>query len=293
MNIALDKVAKSQGLWSETAKVLKTSFERTRLIVLALSVAAALLAAVSSQSEGRPRQVLAVASTLCMGLVTFFTARLLDSSHSQKWVRARAASEAMKAQSYRRSASAAPYDNAATADQLLLDELNKIESDIDDLNGDRVNEGKSSAPVDLIKPTEYIEKRVTAQAKWHEDKAEAARTTSRKWLQLEFVLALATAVITAIIGSLDKKQLGAFDFVALTGVLTTLSGTILAHVEASRYAFIVSTYRATARRLRNEEVKAPANAQPPSADWSAFVERCEGILREQNNSWIAKFSQPK
>jgi len=83
-----------------------------------------------------------------------------------------------------------------------------------------------------------------------------------------------------------------FDFVALTAVLTTVSGAILAFVEASRYDFIVSTYRATPQRLRDEETSTPSGATPPSPEWSSFVDRCERILQEQNNSWVAKFGRP-
>jgi len=50
--------------------------------------------------------------------------------------------------------------------------------------------------------------------------------------------------------------------------------------------------RSTARRLRDELERQPPNSQPRTPEWSAFVERCETILREENNSWIAKFSKP-
>jgi len=96
MNNQLKAVAERQGQWSATADALKKAYEKARLTVFVLSTTAALLAAVSSQNDGRPRQVLAIVSTICMALVTFLTARLLDSKHSQGWVRAPAASEALK-----------------------------------------------------------------------------------------------------------------------------------------------------------------------------------------------------
>lgn len=292
MSTALETVAQSQGQWSETANQLKARFERVRSMVFALSTAAALLAAISSQLDGRPRQALAVLSTVCMGVVTFLASRLLDARHSQAWVRARAASEALKQTAYRRAALAAPYDDPATADAALRSEAGTILTDVDDLNVHRAETGRSSAPTGPIAPADYVAKRVREQAEWHERKAAAAQRSAKRWRAIEFSLALLTAIITAVVGSLDKTFLGPIDFVALTAVLTTLSGAILAYVEASRYDFIVSTYRATARRLRMEETAAPVGATTPSADWSAFVARCEGILQEQNNSWVAKFSAP-
>ena len=292
MSNALQVVAQNQGLWSETANLMKARYERARGIVFTLSTGAALLAAVSSQLDGRPRQILAILSTVCMGIVSFLTARMLDASHSQSWVRARAAAEALKQHAYKRAARATPYEDPATADAVLSAEAEKILADVDDLSVQQVGAATSSAPVALISPTDYITKRVRNQAEWHERKADAARQAAQMWRRIEFGLALLTAVITAVVGALEKGQLGWFDFVALTAVLTTLSGTILAYIEASRYDFIVSTYRATARRLRLEESKAPAATEPPSPGWSAFVDRCESILQEQNNTWVAKFSRP-
>jgi hypothetical protein len=82
--------------------------------------------------------------------------------------------------------------------------------------------------------------------------------------------------------------------VAITAVLTTISGAILAHVEAQRYDQVVSQYRATARRLRNAIATAPPpeSFAVPSKEWSAFVVKCEGILAAENNSWLAKWSKP-
>lgn len=101
MNYPLDTVAESQGQWSATATAHKGSFERTRALVFALSILAALLAAVASQRADAERQYLAVASAMSMGLATFLTGRLLNLQRSQIWVRARAASEALKREAFK------------------------------------------------------------------------------------------------------------------------------------------------------------------------------------------------
>jgi SMODS and SLOG-associating 2TM effector domain 1 len=93
-----------------------------------------------------------------------------------------------------------------------------------------------------------------------------------------------------VVGAADKKALGDFDFVALTSVLTTIAGAVVAHIEASRYGFLVTTYRATARRLRNELTKA-ATFSAPSPEWSAFVNRCETILADEDGGWLAKWTK--
>lgn len=293
MSKQLEAVADVQGQWSATADALKRSYERARVTVFVLSTLAALLAAVSSQTDGTLRQAFAIASTISMAVVTFLTARLLGSNRSQGWIRARAASEALKREAYRYAAQAAPYDDAGARDGLLRAEVQKIETEVDDLLGERLPSGRSSVPRDLLTPPEYMERRVANQiTRFFEPKAAASQVAARKMQAIEFTLAVITTVITAAMSVVDKDAFGSFDLVALTAVLTTLSGAIVAYIEASRYNFTAQTYRATARRLRDELNNAPADLQPGGPSWSAFVERCEGILREENNSWIAKFSKP-
>jgi hypothetical protein len=79
---------------------------------------------------------------------------------------------------------------------------------------------------------------------------------------------------------------------ALTAVLTTISGMILSHIEASRYDYLVVSYRATARRLRDALLNAPADAVAPSPAWSACVTQCEAILGDENSAWVAKLGKP-
>ncbi len=293
MDNQLTAVAESQGQWSATANAMKESFERTRFLVFVLSTLAALAAAISSQqAEGTTRTTFAMFSTVCMGVVSFLSARLLDSRHSQGWVRARAASEALKREGYRYAAQAAPYDSDASRGALLRGEAQKIEADVDDLIGARRPSGKSSMPTELISAADYVAKRVQNQIAYYEDGANKCQASAQKFRGIEFILALATAVLTALVGILSKKLIGEFDLVALTAVLTTLSGAILAYIEASRYDFTVSTYRATARRLRDQKDNPPANPQPGTPDWSTFVNSCESILQEQNSSWVAKFGKP-
>jgi hypothetical protein len=101
----------------------------------------------------------------------------------------------------------------------------------------------------------------------------------------ELLLAAAATLITAIAGVTGKSILGiSFDAAAFTAVLTTLAGAVLAHVEASRYDFLVMTYRATARRLVD---RLDLSHEP----WSDLVNDCENILAAENTSWIAKWTK--
>ena len=294
MDKQLQMVAESQAAWSATANELKARYERTRWQILLLSIGGALLAATASQLEGKIRVYLAIVSAVLLALVSFLTARRLGGQHAIEWARIRAASEALKREAYKYAACAAPYDDADTRGQKLHEERQQIEKDVDDLIGLQTKAKTGSTPVDLMIPAEYLEKRVKRQIEdFFEPRIEQNQALAKTLRRIEFGLALVTTCITAIVGVAGKDWWGLnFDFVALTAVLTTISGVVLVHVEAARYDFIVTSYRATARRLRDMLANAPDKFEFPSPQWSAFVNQCETILSEENNSWIAKFSKP-
>ena len=294
MDKQLEAVADSQGKLSATADSLKKTYERMRSAAFALSILGALLAALASQNDGDVRRSLALASTVMFAIMTFITARFLSAGRAQRWVRVRAASEALKREAYKCASRAAPYDDAATSGQVLLQQADEIEKGIDDLSADYVQAGRGSAPVAAIAPDEYVAKRIDGQIAYFERAAKAAQTKARRLRALELTLAFATTVIAAVVGFIDKEPIAGldFDFAALIAVLTTVSGTILAYIEASRYDFLVTTFRATERRLRGHKAAQPAGVTVPSPAWSAYVERSEIILQEENTSWVAKFGKP-
>ena len=296
----LDTVADRQAQWSETANHLKSTIDDARWWVFALSVAGAILAAVASQmggpatdaatiSIGNPRSWVAIAAAVSLAFATFFTSRLLGSEHVTDWVRARAISERLKREAFRFAAAAAPYDdpNRAKAELALDDERKKIEDDGVDLLGKQVAAtGKGSLPRGPLTQDEYIARRVKAQIEWFNPKADKYQAIAARLRTIELILAAAATLITAVASVAGKSVLWgvSFDFAAITAVLTTIAAAVLTHVEASRYDFLVMTYRATARRLQDR-------ANRSHVPWSDFVNDCENFLAAENASWIAKWTK--
>lgn len=291
---AFDEVAARQAEWSATANKLKKSFQSARWTSFGLTIVAALLAAVASQLERTPRLTLAVLSAAMFGVVTLLTARLGTSANAQEWVRARSASEAFKRIAYTYAASAAPYDNPATRDAKLMADAQQIEEQVKNLLGKRVSAPPNTRLARVLTPAEYVERRVADAAAWYMKRADEQSALVVRLRKCEFVLALATAIITAAAGVIGRdlaRDQGSFDFVALTAVLTTVSGAILAHVEASHYDFMIVAYRATALQLREALVTDPAQLNPASTAWSDFVQTCEGLIAAENGSWVMKLSK--
>ena len=295
----LDTIADHQAQWSETANDLKATIDRARWSIFVLSILGALAAALASQMvppadtvslAANPRTWVAVIGVACLAAATFFTSRLLGAGQVTHWVRARAIAEGLKREAYKFAAQAAPYDDADRdkAAALLEDERQKIEADGEDILGKLTAvTDKGSVPRGPVTHDEYIAKRVNGQISWFNKKADDYRKLATTLRRLEFALALAATLITAVASVTGKSAPlwgVAFDFAALTAVLTTIAGAVLAHVEASRFDFLVTTYLATARRLENRRGRA-------QAPWSDFVNDCENILATENTSWIAKWTK--
>ena len=295
----LETVADRQARWSATADALKATIDQARRSVFVLSILGALAAALASQmlpgADGQslgstPRTWVAIVGVICLAASTFFSSRLLGGEHVAAWVRARAISEGLKREAYKFAAAAAPYDGTdrGKAGEVLDDERAKIEDDGSDLLSLQATAaGAGSTPRAPISHDDYIARRVDGQIKWFDKKAASYRESATLLRRVEFGLALAATLITAIATVTGKTAPlwgVAFDFAALTAVLTTVAAAVLAHVEASRFDFLVTTYLATARRLENRRNR----SQEP---WSDFVNDCEGILATENTSWIAKWTK--
>jgi len=291
----LEDVANQQASWSNTANQLKATADRARSLTLWFSSSGALLAAVASQlPEGTARSVVAVAGAAALAVVSFLSARLLNSEHIGRWTRARAAAEALKREAFKFAASAAPYDDPVSRNPRLAAELERIEQDLDDLLGDKAPpEEPATSPTTLISRADYLKLRLRSQVDdFYEPKARLFQRRSDRLRQIEFVLALFATVITAGVALAGKSLLGIpFDLTALTAVLTTVSGAIVAHIESARYDFLVTTYRVTARRLRHEERAAGEVEALSAGQWSALVQRSESILADENSTWTARWTQ--
>jgi SMODS and SLOG-associating 2TM effector domain 1 len=150
------------------------------------------------------------------------------------------------------------------------------------------NPGSGSLPRGTLTLEQYVERRVDGQIQFYKNCANAYRTTATQLRRTEFGLALAATLITAIASVTGKSThifSIPFDIAALTAVLTTIAGAVLAHVEASRFDFMVTTYLATARRLDDRKGGSRGTV-------SAFVNDCENIIATENMSWIAKRAKP-
>jgi hypothetical protein len=303
----LETTRRSQRTWSNTAGALKARYASMRKICFVLSILAALLAAAASQlpdyargpQAGAARLGLSILSASLLAIVGVLTHRFLGTENARLWLRARVASEALKRAAYIYATQAAPYDDPATRSNKLAADRQIITRQVEDLLRFQASAGSAKQTTreqpEVLAPRDYVQQRVEAQAAWFEKRAQDHDTQARRLRRIELILLLTSTVITAVVGAIGKTTLAGVhvDFVALTAVLTTLSGSILAYIEASKLDYIVTSYRSTASQLRDLWAAQPdtGTISPPSSVWSAYVQKVETVLATENGAWMTKLGQ--
>src|SRR5690349_13242599 len=102
----LDHVAQRAACWSVAADRLQATQGKARNAAFALAVLGALGAAIASQIPDKGAYErwhfwIAMLGAACLAVVTLVTKQYLGSSKTLAWVRARAASEALKREAFR------------------------------------------------------------------------------------------------------------------------------------------------------------------------------------------------
>ncbi len=287
-NSILERVANRQNELSQTANALKAKLDGVRIACFSLSIGGASLAAIAGGLVNDAYRIyLTWPAAAMLAICTFMTARLLGRESAMLHVKARMASEALKREAFLNATSAPPYDDALTRDGLLNDALNTIEKNADGLGlYEKKATGFGSCPSGPLDAAGYISSRLESQIRYYKNSAEKLSKPSHFLHVAEFMLAGTAAVITAIAASVGKGS--SFDMASLTAVITTLAGTVLAHLQAARYDELIVSYRATANRLAN--LKATSMLSATASDIAIAA---EAIISSETKSWQALWLNEK
>jgi SMODS and SLOG-associating 2TM effector domain 1/Protein of unknown function (DUF4231) len=286
-------VWRKHKVWSVTAGQLKRGISRLRSIILLLGIGGAALETLSTQvPQGAAQQGCAWLGAVCLGIIPVLTHRLLTPAKMRAWVRARSASEGLKAEVYTYSAQAAPYDGPPEAAETVLQARAKeIEDAVDDLSQyAALVTPPDSAPPGPLTPEAYLDRRIMGQVKtFYRPKARVYARRAQRFRTAELGLALTAAIVAAATGVWGHAAaIGAW-----VAVITTVGGALTAHVSASRLDFLVTSYWGTKRRLEELAAQWPPKqgGGVPSPEWSDFVRRCESAISTENETWLAKWSK--
>ena len=274
-------VADRQSVLSYTANSLKARTTVARNLCFVLAVFGAILASLVSGLDCPDiRPYLAWPATTMLAIGAFVAARLLSKESVSLHVDARAASEALKRESYLYVVQSSEYQDVNSRGDKLQAVLTRINANVEHLaRHERANSGIGSCPRKEIDLQDYIENRARKQIQYYRRRAKSMGRTSTFLHSSEFVLTGIAAVVTALAVLFPPSG---FEVASVTAVVTTIAATFVAHLESTRYDDQIATYRITSNRL--EAYLAGVNESTGLADVAENVER---ILAEETKSWQA------
>jgi hypothetical protein len=281
-NQVLNAVWRGHRQWSKAAGAAQQSLNRWRMSNLALLVLGAFLAAFAAQTwlVSAAAAALAAASAALLAAAGFVQASMLTSENTSRWTGARAASEALKAETYRYLAGVKPYAAADRAERLQA-QFDTVQTRSKDLLVQQQLAGADDRGLPPVRTFEsYRKERAQGQADWHRGKIAEHISTARKLRLCQLGATAAGAVLAGVAGALPGAHLAAW-----TAAATTIAAAFATHIAATQHQRIAASYASTADQL--QRLVDGVDAETASADQQAqFVADVERVLAVQNDGWV-------
>jgi SMODS and SLOG-associating 2TM effector domain 1/Protein of unknown function (DUF4231) len=272
--------------WSKAASTAQKNLSRWRSWNLVLLVLGAVAAAFAAQSWLVPGAVAALAavSAFLLAAAGFIQGTMLTADNTSRWTDARAASEALKAETHRYLIGVKPYAGPDRAERLRA-QLDTIQGRAQRLLVDQQLADVEADDLPTVDTFElYIEKRAQEQATWHMEKARQRQGQARRLRFFQLAATAAGALLAAVAGALPGAHL-----VAWTAAATTIAAAFATHLAATQYQRLATSYAATVDQLQRLIVG--VNPKTASADQrTQFVAEVERVLAAQNEGWVDLFS---
>ncbi|MEV0028081.1 DUF4231 domain-containing protein [Nocardia sp. NPDC050793] len=297
--------------WARAADAAKRRVDRARVAVLCLGGAGAIATAMTAtvlRTSGPPQLAVATVGAICLALATFLGARFLSPAEFRRWTRTRAVAEDIKQVIFRFRAGAGPFrgDDALLRLHRAVGEIEATGDDLlpflPDEHSDAARSGAhfpgSGAPPLLI-PEEYVRERVQGSItdyylRWAREYTARARRLRGAALLFGLAATVVAAIAAVLAGTstASGRTASATLLAPWVAVLTTLGAGVAGHLAGRRYEFLVMSYSATARRLGQLLYEWRAEGSPVDEHrWTAFVDDCETLIAEQNETWVAKWTE--
>jgi hypothetical protein len=274
--------------WAKRAHVLQSSARHWSSMSLVCAVLAAILGTAAAQVAGG--SVLGRASAFAAAVVAAITPvigrEILSADSEARWIRARAAAEAIKSECFRFAAQLGEYAGP-TANTVFMGRRDALaepaeRSGLTSLADPIPKEGDPRCPPVPLTAAWYIEHRLDEQIRYY---AKGQTENERAAVQLR-TISFTSAIVAAILG-VAGSSFGQGWFAPWIGVMTTITVAVLAYGLLDRRQFLAASYGAMAMRLsRIKDTFSEA-----SVDLASLVMATEDLLQSEHAAWSEQMSR--
>jgi hypothetical protein len=270
------------------SRALKSKYDRARNTALALGILAALAGVLASQLLGAAAKGLGIASAIFLALGGYVGKEFLTPSGETEWSKLRLRAETIKRDVWKAAMRVPPFDSS-DAPSVLERELTAVSKPRPTVQA----KSKRDPPPDCADIQKYLDRRVGDQVRFYRERADS-HTRSLARLRRGVMLVGILAVVAGVLSStLPKVAM----FVSL---LTTISGALVAVIQAGRLEAIVPLYRDTVSDLdllvaKWTDEESRRAALPADQRWNAqvlLVMACEETMSRENSSWRTAWLDP-
>ena len=280
--------------WAAFSRKQKKTLKFWRKTVLSLGIGGAVFETLAVSNIGSlvdigGANLFGVIGFIFLTLSAFFGRNVLGGGQEKDWVRSRSIAEKLKSEAYKYCMKVPPY-HLENREQKLVYNKNGLTNS----NGsipvipNASNKEKKSFPSENMDVSEYISTRIFDQIDPNKGYYwKAAKDNIKKVKRFKYA-ALCIGSISAVLGGFGALK--AMNVAIWVAAFTTLSTSITAYFQASRYEYLVLSYSATARRIKN--IYDSWTANPDFNDISKFVQACEDAISFENQAWLAEWLKP-
>jgi hypothetical protein len=277
----LEHVWRRHRQWSRAANAARARLDRWRLWNLVLLVLAALAGALAAQTwmASGAATGFAIFAAIALALAGLIQGNALATDQTARWTRARAASEALKAEVYRYLIRVSPYAGKDRG-QVLQAQLDVVQTRAQALLVDQQSTPADDRPVPTVHTVqEYVTCRAQYQADWHQRKSGEHARQARTLRLCQLAATAVGVVLSAVAGFVPSWRLSTW-----TAAATTIAAAFGAHLAAVQHQRIAAAYAGTADQL--ERLIAGIDPACATAEQQAqFVADVERVLAAQNEGW--------
>jgi hypothetical protein len=185
----------------------------------------------------------------------------------------------VKSAVYQRLVGVPPFDGH-DRDHRLEEAVAEVTARARDLAAEVALVDRGADPLPSVAGIEdYVDHRAREQRDFHARRATQHMRLERRWAAVESAVVLAAAVLSAVAGAVEGRELTVW-----IGVATTVTAAVAVHRAGGQHARLAASYAMTVddldRALRSFD---PASATPKDA--GRLVSRVEAILARQNDTW--------
>ena len=274
--------------WAATSRQKKAEIFSWKFWVLVLTVVGALLATVSKQIAGfsdPAAWAIGIVGGGLVALATYFGREILSPEQERIWIRARSMAEALKSEIFLFRAGATPYEGPEPGDK-LMEQVRKhlgAETNIQPVTL-TAEEQRKDIPEGSLSVEEYIKERVDNQIDdFYRPRIQQYDQLMKHWRNVNLSLG-AVATVLGVLG----KWTGAW-----VAVITTITTSVAAYLYANRYQYLIISYQATARQLKDLKYDWIVMGAPEqdAEKRNKFLKDCEEAISIENSAWMAKLTE--